>query len=124
MGRANQGSWRPGQTGNPHGRPRVGSGLARYARTKTKQGRVLVDHALAVLGGETTTKRVELSRDGEQVEVPVYPTFADQAAARSFLADRAFGRAADAKEMPEELEQKPKPGEPGKVIDIRPPETT
>lgn len=70
------------------------------------------------------TKRVELTREGDQVEVPVYPTFADQAAARAFLADRAFGRSPDLKDLPEEPEQKPKPGQAGKVIDIRPPEAT
>jgi hypothetical protein len=123
MGRANQGSWRPGQTGNPNGRPRVGSGLAQYARTKTKSGRELVDHALRVLRGEARTVKVELYQ-GEPVELAVHPSFADQEAARKWLADRAFGRALEAKEMPEEPEQKPKQGEAGKVIDIRPPEVT
>lgn len=123
MGRANQGSWRPGQSGNPQGRPRVGSGLAQYVRAKTKSGRELVDHALRVLRGEARTKKVELYQ-GEPVELDVYPSLADQAAARQWLSERGFGRVADGKELPQEPEPKREAGPPAQVIDIRPPEVT
>lgn len=82
-----------------------------------------MDHALRVLRGEARTVKVELYQ-GAPVELAVHPSFADQEAARKWLAERAFGRTLDAKEMSDESEQKPKPVEPAKIIDIRPPETT
>jgi len=76
--------FRPGQSGNPGGRPK---GLAVYIRDKTKDGREIVDFWLAVLRGERP--------DG----VPRKPTLRDMLQAASELADRGFGKARQPMDM-------------------------
>lgn len=72
--------WKPGQSGNPSGRPK---GLARYARERCgNDGAKLVDFYESVLDD-----------DSERTETRM------QAAA--WLADRAFGRAVDVRPQDE-----------------------
>lgn len=67
--------WKPGQSGNPAGRPKGGIGLATYIREHTLEGRELVDFLLEVVrtGGEDFKGR-------------------DRLTAVEMLMDRAFGK--------------------------------
>lgn len=63
--------WRPGQSGNPGGRPK---GVGAYIREQTKDGREMVDFALAVMRGR---RKAPIKQRLE---------------ALYWLSDRAFGR--------------------------------
>ena len=63
----------PGKSGNPGGRPK---GLMNQVRDRTKDGKILIDFAMAVLKGQ----------HGAEVS--------DQLAAMRFLAERGWGKPA------------------------------
>ena len=46
--------WKPGQSGNPSGRPK---GLVHYIQDKTRKGRELIDWYLAIWRGEKEPPR-------------------------------------------------------------------
>lgn len=75
--------WRPGQSGNPSGRP---AGFARRIRELTRNGEELVEFALKVLRGEIST----LDTKGEGV---VLPNFKERIEALKWLSERGWGRA-------------------------------
>lgn len=110
-------AWIKGQSGNPSGRPRGGSGLAAYVRSKTRSGRDLIDHALEVMRGRATAKAWMRVGDG-MTEVDVSPSFRDQAQARDFLAARGFGTPLDAKDLPPETEPARERSSDGKVVSM------
>lgn len=66
--------FQPGQTGNPGGRPRS-KGLAEYVRSKTRNGKDLVEFWLSVI-------------EGRQPRA----TMQDKLKAAEQLADRGFGK--------------------------------
>jgi hypothetical protein len=53
--------FKPGESGNPLGRPRGAAGIARYAAEQTKDGAELVDFLLAVMRDTTYPKRERLA---------------------------------------------------------------
>lgn len=69
--------WKPGQSGNPAGRPKDSDRLAAYIRESTKGGREIADFMMGVMrGGE------KLFMKGQ-----------DRIKAAEWLADRGFGKA-------------------------------
>ena len=71
-----------GQSGNPGGRPK---GFASYIREKTEDGKEVVDFFLKVFRGEEIERRK--------------PKMKDRVDAGTWLADRGFGRPAQAVEL-------------------------
>jgi hypothetical protein len=67
--------WKPGQSGNPSGKPAGGVGLARYIKNQTKSGQELADFMLGVM----------------RAEERLFSKMADRITACKWLADRAFG---------------------------------
>lgn len=67
-------TFQPGQSGNPGGRPKS-KGLADYVRSKTRNGKALVEFWLSIL--ESTSHKV---------------TTQDKLKAAAELADRGFGK--------------------------------
>jgi hypothetical protein len=87
----NLASWRPGQSGNPSGRPKGGTKLAKLIRQETSDGQEMVDFAVSIMRGEVKTvvyvKGVALEI-GRPLELRVD--------AMKWLADRGFGKVPDA----------------------------
>lgn len=74
--------WKPGQSGNPGGRPK---GFGAYIREKTEDGKEIVDFFLKVFRGEDIDRR--------------RPKLKDRVDAGSWLTDRGYGRPAQAVEL-------------------------
>ncbi|HZI08668.1 MAG TPA: DUF5681 domain-containing protein [Archangium sp.] len=84
--------FKPGQSGNPDGRPKGAAGLAAYLRKLTRNGRDGADRLAAIAMGEVTRVRHVVTKDGiQQVEEP--PSFAESIAAEKVLLDRMHGTA-------------------------------
>ena len=85
----NLSSWKPGQSGNPSGRPRGTRDLAGYVLETTDGGKELVDSLLSIARGVMPNVPVQegsRSRKDQQVRP------ADQLKAIEMLLDRGFGR--------------------------------
>ena len=81
--------WRPGQSGNPSGRPKGTRDLAGYVLETTDGGRDLVDALLCIARGvmpNVVAQEGSRPRKGQQVRP------ADQLTAIEMLLDRGFGR--------------------------------
>lgn len=76
--RAPHSAWKPGQSGNPAGRPKGFAGLASAIAKHTRDGEELVEFALSVLRGEVN--------NGEE------PSTRDRLEALKWLAVRGFGQ--------------------------------
>ena len=82
--------WKPGQSGNPNGRPKGTRDLASYVLETTDGGKELVDSLLSIARGVMPNVPVQegsRSRKDQQVRP------ADQLKAIEMLLDRGFGRA-------------------------------
>ena len=81
--------WKPGQSGNPTGRPRGTRDLAGYVLETTDAGRELIDALLCIARGAVPNLAVQKGsrpRKDQQVRP------ADQLKAIEMLLDRGFGR--------------------------------
>jgi len=81
--------WKPGQSGNPTGRPRGTRDLAGYVLESTDAGRELIDALVCLARGvmpNVAAQKGSRSRKGQQVRP------ADQLKAIEMLLDRGFGR--------------------------------
>ncbi len=81
--------WRPGQSGNPSGRPRGTRDLAGYVLETTDAGRELIDSLLCIARGvmpNVPAQEGSRPRKDQQVRP------ADQLKAIEMLLDRGFGR--------------------------------
>ena len=81
--------WKPGQSGNPSGRPRGTRDLAGYVLEATGGGKELVDSLLSIARGvmpNVTVREGSRPRKDQQVRP------ADQLKAIEMLLDRGFGR--------------------------------
>src|SRR4030095_15783796 len=77
--------WRPGQSGNPNGRPLTVSTLSRYVHQETERGIEIVRLYLQVMRGEKihwrNSRRARL------------PSLSERLMAAAWLADRGWGKA-------------------------------
>jgi len=80
-----QRQWRPGQSGNPSGRPLTVSSLSRYVHQETERGVEIVKLFLAVMRGEKV-------RWGNSRRTRV-PKLGERLMAAAWLADRGWGKA-------------------------------
>lgn len=94
-----EGRFLPGVGGGP-GRP---PGFAALIREMTADGEELVMHALEVMRGERFMVVTQHTQHGEPYEVELAPTFAEQQAARNWLADRGFGKSVERIEVAQAL---------------------
>ena len=81
--------WKPGQSGNPSGRPKGTRDLARYVLETTDGGKELVDALICIARGAVPNLAVQKGsrpRKDQQVRP------ADQLKAIEILLDRGFGR--------------------------------
>ena len=81
--------WKPGQSGNPSGRPRGTRDLAGYVLETTDGGKELVDALVSIVRGDVPNLAVQTGsrpRKDQQVRP------ADQLKAIEMLLDRGFGR--------------------------------
>ena len=81
--------WRPGQSGNPSGRPRGTRDLAGYVLETTDGGKELVDALMSIVRGVVPNLAVQKGSRPKQ-DQQVRP--ADQLRAIEMLLDRGFGR--------------------------------
>ena len=78
--------WKPGQSGNPAGRPKGGKGLAAYIRESTVDGFEIVDFLIGVMKGESNK----------------FTSTQDRLRAAGMLLDRGFGKAVERHELVDE----------------------
>lgn len=81
--------WKRGESGNPGGRPK---GLAQMVRSKTKNGKELVEFMLNVMRGMILNTRTFTDKEGNEHSVEEGPLIRDRIAAVEWLADRGFGK--------------------------------
>jgi len=81
--------WRPGQSGNPSGRPRGTRDLVGYVLETTDGGKELVDALMSIVRGVVPNLAVQKGSRPKQ-DQQVRP--ADQLRAIEMLLDRGFGR--------------------------------
>ncbi len=89
------GRFLPGSNGGP-GRP---PGFSALIREMTGDGEELVMHALHIMRGEATVEDTAFSKDGQAMPFDRPPSFAEQQAARNWLADRGFGKSVERVEV-------------------------
>ena len=80
--------WKPGQSGNPSGRPKGTRDLAGYVLETTDAGRELIDALVSIARGVMPSVAVQASRLRKDQQVRP----ADQLKAIEMLLDRSFGR--------------------------------
>jgi hypothetical protein len=91
--------WRPGQSGNPGGRPK---GLPGYVRRKCgRNGQKLIDALYCIAFGDEKARREMF---GERV---AWPSLKDRTAAIEILLTRGFGRPAQADDGSSPLGERP-----------------
>jgi len=81
--------WRPGQSGNPSGRPRGTRDLAGYVLETTDGGKELVDALVSIARGVMPNVSVQ---EGSKPRKDQQVRPADQLKAIEMLLDRGFGR--------------------------------
>ena len=81
--------WKPGQSGNPHGRPSDSNSLAAKVKQLTKQGDTVIEFLLDVLAGNVSDRIFSRQRG---VVIESAPTVADRLQAAGMLLDRGWGR--------------------------------
>jgi hypothetical protein len=84
--------FKPGQSGNPLGRPKGIEGLAKYLRIKLRNGREGADSLIAIGKGTETRVRHIATKAGIQ-QVEEQPSFTESIAAWKVLLDRMHGTA-------------------------------
>ncbi len=84
--------WKPGQSGNPNGRPKGAKGLAAFLRRQTRNGRDGAQFLIDVRNGAISRERHLVTKDGV-VTVWEPPTFAESIAAEKIILDRMHGTA-------------------------------
>jgi len=86
MNARNLTSWKPGQSGNPSGRPKGSAGFAANIREETRGGQELWEFALQVMRGQAEVKAVVAG-----AVVNIGPSLKERMDAMKWLADRGFG---------------------------------
>ena len=81
--------WKPGQSGNPTGRPRGTRDLAGYVLETTDGGKELVDALICIARGAVPNLAVQ---EGSRPRKDQQVRPADQSKAIEILLDRGFGR--------------------------------
>lgn len=84
--------FKPGQSGNPGGRPKGSEGLAKHLRIRLRNGKAGADSLIAIAQGTETRTRFLVTKDGV-VPVDEAPSFAESIAAWKVLFDRMHGTA-------------------------------
>ena len=81
--------WKPGQSGNPSGRPKGSRDLTGYVLEATDGGKELVDALLSIVRGDVPNVPVQ---EGSRLRKDQQVRPADQLKAIEMLLDRGFGR--------------------------------
>ena len=96
--------WKPGQSGNPSGRPKGTRDLADYVLETTDGGKELVDVLVSIArGGMPNVPVQESSRPRKDQQVRP----ADQLKAIEMLLDRGFGRSPQQLEIAHSVSDRP-----------------
>ena len=96
--------WKPGQSGNPSGRPRGTRDLAGYVLETTDGGKELVDALLSLARGIVPNVAVQ---EGSRPRKDQQVRPADQLKAIEMLLDRGFGRSPQQLDIPHGVSNRP-----------------
>jgi hypothetical protein len=94
--RTSAGTFAPGVSGNPGGRPK---GIASYVRSKTRDGEQIVKFMLDVFHGKAIKAGRKSRTTGDRIVLDVVPTLTERIEAAHWLAERGFGKAVQAMEV-------------------------
>lgn len=84
--------WKPGQSGNPGGKPKMFGSLI---RDKTKQGEELVTLMLRIARGSLKIKQEYVTRAGTVATYNIVPAHDDRIKAVEWLTNRGWGKVAE-----------------------------
>ena len=96
--------WKPGQSGNPSGRPKGTRDLAGYVLETTDDGRELIDSLLSIARGITPNIAVQ---EGSRPRKDQQVRPADQLKAIEMLLDRGFGRSPQQLDIADSVTDRP-----------------
>lgn len=90
------GTFRPGQSGNPRGRPRASGRLSEHIAKATREGREIWEFFLSVMRGEVGDRPFLIdgealrNKNGDPIMIP--PPIKDRMDAAKWLAERQWGK--------------------------------
>ena len=105
--------WKPGQSGNPSGRPKGTRDLAGYVLETTDGGKELVDALVAIARGVMPNVAVQ---EGSRLRKDQQVRSADQLKAIEMFLDRGFGRSPQQLNIAHSVFDRPSPNLPDETL--------